>query len=131
MDIILADNAIIAEFIGMQKTDIGWYDNREVLYTLKDNTFDTLLFHRSWDWLMPIIEYIENINTEIIYQSRNKGIRILLKKNGCHIEDSKIIIWKDNTENPKLNKLDMTISAISDYIQKYNSEVKKHKNKGM
>jgi len=47
-------NKLIAEFMGMQHTDIGWYDNEEAL-KLKDNTFDKLNFHTSWDWLMPVV----------------------------------------------------------------------------
>lgn len=55
-------NAMIAEFMGMQKTELGWYDNNEVLKlpNTSDNTFDDLLFHASWDWLMPVVDDIEN-----------------------------------------------------------------------
>lgn len=52
----MTNNEKIAYFMGFQKTNLGWYDNDEVLnlpYT-KDNTFDTLLFDKSWDWLMPV-----------------------------------------------------------------------------
>ena len=38
----MKENKLIAEFMGMQHTDIGWYDNDEVLQ-LQDNTF--VLFH--------------------------------------------------------------------------------------
>lgn len=55
----MKDNKLIAEFMGMQHTDIGWYDNEETLQ-LQNNTFDELQFHKSWDWLMPVIEKIEN-----------------------------------------------------------------------
>ena len=41
--------------MGMQHTDIGWYDNEETLQ-LQNNTFDELQFHKSWDWLMPVVE---------------------------------------------------------------------------
>ena len=42
----------------MQNTNVGWFDNEELLklpYT-EDNTFDTLLFNESWDWLMPVVK---------------------------------------------------------------------------
>ena len=51
-------NKLIAEFMGMQHTNVGWYDSEEVIslnYT-NDNTFDNLLFDSSWDWLMPVVE---------------------------------------------------------------------------
>ena len=63
----MKENKLIAEFMGMQHTDIGWYDNEESL-KLKDNTFDKLNFHTSWDWLMPVVEKIED------YLSDNIGV---------------------------------------------------------
>ena len=60
------NNKLIAEFMGMQKTDVGWYDAEENLllgYT-NDNTFDELLFNKSWDWLMPVMQKILNICSE-------------------------------------------------------------------
>jgi hypothetical protein len=61
------DNISIGEFIGMQQTDLGWFDNDEVLH-LSDNTFDLLLFDKSWDWLMPVVEKINSIsiNSKVI-----------------------------------------------------------------
>ncbi len=49
------ENKLIAEFMGMQHTDIGWYDNDETLQ-LQNNTFDELQYHSSWDWLMPVVK---------------------------------------------------------------------------
>jgi len=55
------DNKLVAEFMGFQKTDIGWYDSNEIVppmsNTYDGNTFDEheLSFERSWDWLMPVI----------------------------------------------------------------------------
>lgn len=47
-------NIKISEFIGMQQTNIGWFDAEEVLKLTHttDNTFDVLLFDKSYDWLM-------------------------------------------------------------------------------
>jgi hypothetical protein len=55
---------LIAEFIEMQKTNTGWFDKESVLklpYTTV-KTFDTLSFDVSWDWLMPVVEKISNLN---------------------------------------------------------------------
>jgi len=62
----MKDNKLIAEFMGMQHTDIGWYDNEETLQ-LQNNTFDELQFHTSWHWLMPVVDKIED------YLSDNVG----------------------------------------------------------
>ena len=59
----MKENKLIAEFMGMQHTDIGWYDNEETLQ-LQNNTFDELQFHTSWNWLMPVVEKIESLGYE-------------------------------------------------------------------
>jgi len=51
------ENKLIAEWIGMQLTDEGWYDNENVL-GLDDNTFDTLKFHEDWNWFIPVCKKI-------------------------------------------------------------------------
>jgi hypothetical protein len=56
---VMNDNRLIAEFMGFQKTDIGWYDSNEIVPPMYDgNTFDEyeLSFDTSWDWLMPVVE---------------------------------------------------------------------------
>ena len=53
----MKENKLIAEFMGFQKTTIGWYDNEETMnFNSDSNTFDELKFHSSWDWLMPVVE---------------------------------------------------------------------------
>jgi hypothetical protein len=67
MKTIKENNRLIAEFMGMQETKIGWYDAEENLslgYTYFDNTFDELLFNKSWDWLMPVVDAIYNIDID-------------------------------------------------------------------
>jgi len=57
----MKDNRLIAEFMGMQHTDIGWYDSENVMseyacQMVGGNTFEELQYDRSWDWLMPVVE---------------------------------------------------------------------------
>ena len=58
-------NRLIAEFMGFtQEKNIGWYDNDMLMsqnvYDSQDgNCFNELLFHTSWDWLMPVVQNIE------------------------------------------------------------------------
>lgn len=56
----MENNKLIAEFMGFQETSIGWYDADECLHE-KDNTFDTLKFNVDWNWLMKVVEKIENL----------------------------------------------------------------------
>jgi len=59
-------NEMLAEFIGLQKTDIGWYDNDEVMSEYMchmvggGNTFEELQFDRSFDWLMVVVAVIKD-----------------------------------------------------------------------
>jgi len=61
----LENNKLIAEFMGMQDTDLGWYDSVEAMseYACQmvggGNTFEVLQYDRSWDWLMPVIDKIK------------------------------------------------------------------------
>lgn len=54
------NNIIIAKFMGFQKTIIGWYDYEEKLIGIeKDNTFDILKFNTDWNWLITVVNEIE------------------------------------------------------------------------
>jgi hypothetical protein len=52
----MKDNKLIAEFMGMQETNLGWVDGRR--HILNDDSMSPLLFHTSWDWLMPCLQKI-------------------------------------------------------------------------
>ena len=108
------NNYLIAEFMGMQHTDIGWYDNEEAL-KLKDNTFDKLNFHKSWDWLMPVVEKIEDIE--------NKEISTDIIK--YHLYDVEIrqnvtTIHGTNIEETAGDKLFNTYHAVVEFIKQLN-----------
>lgn len=100
---VYVGNEKIAELMGMQHTPIGWYDAEENLslnYT-RDNTFDELLFDKSWDWLMSAVEFIDSINDGIF--------QVDILQDGCIIKMKCIDI------------IDMTFSKISDGTTKKES----------
>lgn len=102
------DNILIAEFMGFQKTNIGWYDSEDSLslsYT-NDNTFDILLFDESWDWLMPVVEKIESQQAE--------GYNILIEGANCWIETQGI-----SFEGMGMTKLEATYKAVLEFIKWY------------
>ena len=72
----MESNKLIAEFMGFQETSIGWYDADECLHE-KDNTFDTLRFDTDWNWLMPVVEKIENYNDGYTL--------VIIEDERCHI----------------------------------------------
>lgn len=57
------ENEMIALFMGMQKTYLGWFDNEGWLKlpNSNDNTFDELLFDKDWNWLIPVIDKIYRV----------------------------------------------------------------------
>ena len=57
----MESNRLIAEFMGFQQTNLGWYDNQETMnFNSGSNTFDELQFHESWDWLVPVVSKCRN-----------------------------------------------------------------------
>jgi hypothetical protein len=66
-------NKLIAEFMGMQDTDLGWYDSGEAMseyacQMVGGNTFEVLQYDRSWDWLMPVVEEIDHLQFEEVVE---------------------------------------------------------------
>ncbi|MEX0597531.1 MAG: hypothetical protein WD512_13645 [Candidatus Paceibacterota bacterium] len=61
---VIQNNELIAEFMefGFIAGDVNWYCPTN-LYAQFDCSFypDELRFHKSWDWLMPVIEKIVKI----------------------------------------------------------------------
>ena len=99
----MKENKLIAEFMGMQHTDIGWYDNEETLQ-LQNNTFDELQFQTSWDWLMPVVEKIEDMGCEVVMTNAECTI----SGNDCYVES----IGKSRRE--------ATYNAVVEFINEYN-----------
>lgn len=54
------NNIKIALHIGMQETNIGWYDDEEVLMQVEkdSNTFDVLKFDTDWNWLSSVVSHL-------------------------------------------------------------------------
>jgi hypothetical protein len=69
------DNKLIAEFMGMTYGDPN-DDSVMIQMTSQGNEvvpIITMKYHISWDWLMPVVDKIENLGYEfIIVESRCK-----------------------------------------------------------
>ena len=50
------DNYLIAEFIDMDSCSDGWFDYANLYGNNK--TYYELEFHKSWDWLIPVVAKI-------------------------------------------------------------------------
>ncbi len=103
------NNKLIAEFMGFQKTNIGWYDSEEIMPPLSNtydsNTFDEheLAFHTSWDWLMPVIHRIrDHVNVDMGFEE---------------FDD-----WRENFKqiDPYNYSLEQCYEAVVEFIKQYN-----------
>lgn len=74
MDSKEVNNALIAEFMGLRFHKIGWVD---VCHIDGNYECEKLKYHTSWDWLIPVVEKIEQQGCIIeIWLSLGKGCRI-------------------------------------------------------
>ena len=62
----MKDNKLIAEFMGLSHCEEGWItipnENRNGVS--ENEISNDLQYHTSWDWLMPVVEKIEEIAIE-------------------------------------------------------------------
>lgn len=114
MDII-ESNKLIAEFMDFTyEKDLGWFDSEgilpQIVIDINDgNCFDELLFDKSWNWLMPVVEKIENLHEDCDVWFYIAGCSI----NYCSI------LFDNNCDT----KLEATYETIVEFIKWY----KEHK----
>ena len=124
------NNKIIAEFMGFTfEKNIGYYDNEmlleQIVYEQQNgNCFDELLFNKDWNWLMAVVEKIENIkikdysiSTDITDDKTFISI--------WHYGDGgkwSILISNLNEEYKDFNKMQRTYKAIIEFINFYNKQ---------
>ena len=70
----MKDNKLIAEFMGCTNPFNEIHD--ATLYKVEQGTFelDELQYHTSWDWLMPVVEKIEQIHEGVPKQLINLSL---------------------------------------------------------
>jgi hypothetical protein len=98
------DNKLIAEFMGIE-------DCQQM------GEYVTPNYHLSWDWLMTVIDKIENF----IFDENNSYDVTIGGTNYCVIQDingDNIQIIKDNGNS----KLDTTYQAVVEFINQYNNK---------
>ena len=104
----MKDNVIIAEFMGLPKEKVGL--KQEVIYGLNQDdwyTSDNLNYHISWDWLMPVVEKIDEISDE--------NILFKIEHNRAFIEDiENYHIFIDVISN---SRIEATYKAVVEFIK--------------
>ena len=112
-------NKLIAEFMGYTGgSDFQYLTHPE---TLLDTNVDELLYQTSWDWLMPVVEKIE----EIAIDDDNLTIKehryqVDMSYTQCsiydHVRDGVIASGDMGT------KLLSTYRAVIEFLKEYNDE---------
>jgi len=112
-------NTLIAEFMGavvgkkiVAFPDIKLEDNLGIISN--NRSFEDLHYHSSWDWLMPVVEKIENFGYEfIIVESR-----CYVKHNTDHSIEEVF-----HMEGDVCSKLKTTYEAVVEFINQYNKNI--------
>jgi hypothetical protein len=110
------ENELIAVFMDYKLENGYWVATT----SHEDDTFlgKHLLFHRSWDWLMPVIEKIETID-------RLGGV-VTITQNHCKIfsrmlGDKTVMSNRGQCYQEANTKLSNTYEAVVEYIKWYNA----------
>jgi len=112
------NNKLIAKFIGMQHTNKGWFDNEDNLAQFiydqtGGNYHDVLHFNTSWDWLMPVVEKIEE--TPYCYEFQIGYKELCVLKNPYTEFEFKV--------EDLQSKLAAVYMGVIKFIEWYNKEV--------
>ena len=99
------NNKIIAEFMGITPNEAGVYH----VSKHKGYSLENLLYHTSWDWLMPVVEKIESIlPCDSIITIEYKDCRIPVNESGFDI------VTNEET------KIEAVYKAVVEFINQYN-----------
>jgi hypothetical protein len=107
-------NKLIASFEGFKTYVMNGYTNVE--YS-DDNvrTIQDTHYHSSWDWLMPIIEKIEDFRDE------NSCALWNFKTEQCFVEVVENKTSETILECDGMDKLDASYNAVVEFIEWYNN----------
>ena len=114
------DNKLIAEFMSVDDTYLFMSDDCVDVDTDVDTYLENnkeLQYHTSWDWLMPVVQKIEDIECK---ETSTDSV-------GYHLYDIEIrqnvtTIHGTNIEETVGDKLFNTYSAVVEFIKQYNDE---------
>lgn len=115
----MKENNLIADFMGWKLQDNPterWYGSyREPNGILHKNTDkEPLLFHTSWDWLMPVVEKIECTTIDNNDNSDN-FFNVMIEVFECNINGGNICICESGN-----TKLEATYKAVVEFINQLN-----------
>jgi len=111
---VIEGNCVIAFFMGGKKSRID-NDTRYIRFPEPHAGTETyafykqnLKYHKSWDWLMPVVERIEGL-----------GYDVFIGTNSCYLSkpNQQVVVHTNKFEN----KLQTVYEAIVSFVEWYNS----------
>jgi len=111
----MKNNKLIAEFMEINVVTLDNVRKNKNPYISSEDGYleDDLKYHCSWDWLMPVVEKIENFGYEfIIVESR-----CYVKHNTDHSIEEVF-----HMEGDVCSKLKTTYEAVVEFINRYNKK---------
>jgi len=102
----MKNNKLIAEFMGYDIITEAEKDKFPTVLTTKD-----VKYHTSWDWLMPVVEKIDEVSDE--------NTLFKIEHNRAFVEDiENYYIFIDVTAS---SRLEATYKAVVEFIKDYNT----------
>jgi len=114
------DNELIAEFMGLvpEYWRLTPLHKRRLYWCIGKGGFgmtaSELKYNTSWDWLMPVVEKINNTK----HPTLNERIDVIIYRRTCHINDIQQII----IETTGKDMLECTYKAVVSFIKWYNQQ---------
>jgi len=119
---LVENNKLIAEFMGYEIREKGGKLDKYIVWFFpllnEEKQPNTLFFHTSWDWLMPVVEKIESFEhiehtVNIVYHS-------------CDIEDYSLPGNGIAVNETAKTKKEATYNAVVRFIKWYNENYEEH-----
>jgi hypothetical protein len=117
----IENNKLIAEFYGL---DEHFFISENVGQELREFNDDELRFDTSWDWLMPVVEKIEETEVNGDYAM------IIIQQGMCEIEMYEYMKEQKDGEELRVHtfqgsKIEATYQAVVSFIKWYNLQPSK------
>lgn len=121
-------NKLIAEFMGWKENESGYYPHPQYEYNYKGEIIESsmgnykgdkplYMLHKSWDWLIPVIEKIESLAFQVVMTKPIAGWSI------CTIKSEKLNYTEEQAASVKINSVH---KAVINFIKWYNEQNKKN-----
>ncbi len=117
----MKDNKLIAEFMGVKPTILGdeiTYEMYGIIDCIEDGLDEQhffleeeLMFHTSWDWLMPVVEKIE-----CTHDDKGDCFNVMMEAFECTISGLGLTLCLNGH-----TKMDATYKAVVEFIKEQNN----------